>query len=317
MDTVIPGIGSVDFYICKKTDKPFRILQLTDTQIIDAAQCRYPTRLTPAEKAAYATEKMEENCFRYIRGAVEQTRPDLIILTGDIVYGEFDDSGRTLMAMIRFLDSLGVPWAPVFGNHDNESMMGIDWQCDQFTCAQNAIFCRGTVSGNSNYIIGIIDNGKLVRRLYLMDSHGCGTESGFRQDQLQWLEQTALDEPHVPSFLFCHIPPEEFAQAVQATAPDSTDTRGFIGESWEGWTSHGALARAMQAICCDGVFVGHYHKNSLNLCHNGIQWTFGLKTGTYDYHNSSQLGSTQITLSADGSTFSVSHQYSNQGISIT
>lgn len=317
MDTVIPGVNGMDFCICVDSDKPFRILQLTDTQIIDAAQCRYAARLTSVEKAAYATERMEENCFRYIRRAVERTRPHLIIFTGDIVYGEFDDSGRTLEAVIRFLDSLGVPWAPVFGNHDNESLKGIDWQCDQLTCARNTIFRRGAVSGNGNYTIGITSNGKLVRRLYLMDSHGCGTEPGFRQDQLQWMEQTAQKAPGVPTFLFCHIPPEEFVQAVRAAESDSGNSIGVIGENWEGWSTQDALAAAIRAICCDGVFVGHYHKNSLSVCYQGTRWTFGLKTGTYDYHDPEQLGSTLITLSADSRDFYVSHQYSNPGISMT
>lgn len=63
--------------------------------------------------------------------AVAQAYPDLIIITGDIVYGSFDDSGATLRWMCKLLDSFEIPWAPVFGNHDNESKMGVAWQCRQ------------------------------------------------------------------------------------------------------------------------------------------------------------------------------------------
>ena len=46
----------------------------------------------------------------------------------------------------------------------------------------------------------------------------------------------------------------------------------------------------------DGVFVGHCHANNTSVLWNGIRWTYGLKTGQYDYHTPGQLGGTLITL---------------------
>lgn len=71
-----------------------RILQLTDTQIINAKQRRYEERLSPIEKEKWDTNTMEANCFNYIRDTIKMTNPDLILLTGDIIYGEFDDDGH-------------------------------------------------------------------------------------------------------------------------------------------------------------------------------------------------------------------------------
>lgn len=49
------------------------------------------------------------------------------MIAGDIVYGEFDHDGSALLSFIEFMDSLGIPWAPVLGNHETESRMGTFW----------------------------------------------------------------------------------------------------------------------------------------------------------------------------------------------
>ena len=36
-------------------------------------------------------------------------------------------------------ESRAVSVAAVFGNHDNESMMGVEWQCEQFM--YNSTYC--------------------------------------------------------------------------------------------------------------------------------------------------------------------------------
>ena len=55
----------------------------------------------------------------------------------------------------------------------------------------------------------------------------------------------------------------------------------------------------------DAVFAGHCHANNTSVLWEGIRWTYGLKTGQYDYHTAGQLGGTLVTL-WDGD-FSVAH----------
>ena len=94
---------------------------------------RTADRLTASMIASWARGNIDKNCFNYIAELIENERPDLILLTGDIVYGEFDDSGIIWTRIIDFMDSFGIPWAPIFGNHDNESAKGVAWQCP-FIC---------------------------------------------------------------------------------------------------------------------------------------------------------------------------------------
>ena len=233
----------VDFVLEVESGRDVVILQLTDTQIIDPGQARTEERLgntTPlTEQSKYA------NCYRYIEDAVNKTNPDLILMTGDLVYGEFDDSGEILKGLISYMENLGIPWAPIFGNHDNESMMGVTWQCEQFEQAKNCLFKRNDLTGNGNYSIGIVQDGELIKTVFMMDSNGCTnaysdgygacnaageqltynegekikTEIGFGSDQIDWLEEKckfidAATGGTVGKLLAFHIPIAEFATAT-------------------------------------------------------------------------------------------------------
>ena len=67
-----------------------RILQITDTQIIDSTQCRTPDRLRPDEIAAWTPDRFDGQCGNHIRSLITQAHPDLLIMTGDIIYGSFE-----------------------------------------------------------------------------------------------------------------------------------------------------------------------------------------------------------------------------------
>ena len=56
------------------------------------------------------------------------------------------------------------------------------------------------------------------------------------------------------------------------------------------------------------IFAGHDHVNSSSLVYEGIRLTYGVKTGTYDYH--STQGGTLISISSEGG-FTVKHVCKN------
>ena len=124
--------GIVDFVVEVPVGKDPVVLQLTDTQIIDLAQARP----TSNRYDGWATDQVEELCYNHLTEVITATKPDLILLTGDIVFGEYDDAGTTLISLVNFMETFKTPWAPIFGNHDNESTKGVDWQCEQFENAQ-------------------------------------------------------------------------------------------------------------------------------------------------------------------------------------
>ena len=317
-DTVVfSPVNIPDFIVEVETGRDPVVLQLTDTQIIDAAQAR-PGR-GGLDYNFWATDQVEERCYDYITETIEATKPDFIILTGDIVYGEFDDSGSALLSLIDFMESFEIPWAPVFGNHDNESKKGVDWQCEQFENATYCLFEQKTLTGNGNYSVGITQGGVLKRVFYMLDSNGCAsasseslanghtkTSAGFGQDQIEWYteEIKAIKElsPDTKISFAYHIQQAIFSDAYKKygfnqsqqyqninidTLENKTEGDfGYIGRQLKGpWDTSYSVWNGMKALGVDSVFVGHEHCNSASVVYEGVRFQFGQKSSEYDRFN--------------------------------
>ena len=309
------------------TKENIKILQITDMQVIDSSQQRYEGRLCHAEYLKWLPDTKEKNLYRYIRELVFRTQPDMIIITGDITYGEFDDSGRSLEEFIAFMDSFEIPWAPVYGNHDNETYIGVEKQNGVYENSKYCLFKKGECFGNGNYSIAIKNKDELLRVICMMDSNGCGKlniPQGFRKDQLEWLKKTSHD-CDVPMFCCFHIPTADFEKAYLAAgyqqghdtsgewekyelSKDVVAKNGDFGKKDEPFYDFAdGIMDTLKESRVDGVFAGHYHKINLSVAHEGIRFTMGLKTGLYDYHDKEAMGGTLITISGKG--FSVKHEY--------
>ena len=307
-----------DFIVEVPVDKKPVVLQLSDTQIIDAGQTR-PGR-DGVYKDLWATDQIEERCYDYLTEVITATKPDFIIITGDVIYGEFDDSGSALLSFIEFMESFKTPWSPVFGNHDNESKKGVDWQCQQFENAQYCYFEQKNLTGNGNYSVAIAQGGVITRTFYLLDSNGCGNASdeslanghttkstGFMADQVQWYTEqiTELKKsvPNVKISFAYHIQQAIFATAYEKygfnqsekyqdinidTMEDAAESDfGYIGRQMKGpWDNNFAIYKGMKALGTDSIFVGHEHCNNSSVMYDGIRFQFGQKSSEYDRFNS-------------------------------
>lgn len=228
----------VDFTVEVESSRP-RVLQLSDTQIQDGAQIREGDLGDPD---ILSIEKVNQACYQYIETAIEKSQPDLILVTGDIVYGKYDDNGSVFKGLVDYIDSFEIPWAPVFGNHEAESKMGADWQCEQLENAEHCLFKQGDVSGNGNYTVGLIHNDELIRVYFMMDTHGNYAASeasktgknptysanGMQQDQLNWFAAKAdkikKTSPNTKLSMAFHIPLAVFNDAmIPYGAPEITD----------------------------------------------------------------------------------------------
>ena len=246
------------------------------------------------------------------------------------------------------MDSLQIPWAPLFGNHENETKMGVTWQCQQFEESPYCLFKRGNGSGNSDYSIGITQAGKLVKAIFMMDSNGCTyaykdpypsnyaevnngettynagekvkTTVGFAQDQVRWLKNHSSDideaypEDKISKIMATHIPIKEFRTLNEYVGQGELSSEGAFGamtRSSNCFESYG-LWNVLKMHHFDGVFVGHVHENSGSMVYDGIRLTYGLKTGTFDSYDDDKLGGTAITLDYENnSALNVEHVYYN------
>lgn len=321
-------------YFIETGTTDINILQLTDMQVIDSSQCRFDDRLGESEYNMWRPEFVEKRCYSYIREAIARTNPDLIILTGDLVYGEFDDSGKQFYAFADFMDSFGILWAPVFGNHDNETKTGIDHQCEILEKAENCLFMRGNTDGNGNYSITLTCNGKPFRTILMLDSHGCNHMApGIYDSQTEYCKLACAEIVEKygmlpPMFAGFHIATSNFLDAavqagydgygedekIYAIGEDIPAKNGDFGHKYQklgNINKDTSFFNFFVENGGDGIFCGHWHKINTSILYEGVRLTFGLKTGVYDFHDKNDIGSTLITLTGlQKGKFTVNHVYS-------
>ena len=307
-----------------------RILQLTDTQIVNPNSTT-ALRLTSDERGKY--RDLQLNVFAHMDKVVAETNPHLIILTGDNIYGEFDEDYSMLNALINKLDSYGIYWGFTYGNHDRESL--VSELTARYSASEYCLYANASESNEFYYSIALKQDGEAIRALYLMDTNSTASDSakddivkdpGMTAEQVNWFARTSAEiieksgYADLPASIFTHIPSTQVYEAAKKYGyPDTTeftaDKDGDFGcihyEVRENpWTLRRgvrwfALAKAANT---DTIFFGHQHENNASITYDGVRLTYGLKTGMYDSYEKGELGGTLIKL--NGSEATVEHVYS-------
>ena len=306
-NVIVPDTQLVDFIVEVPEGREPVILQLTDTQIIDSTGT--------GKWDFWAADKMGVECFDYITEIVNATNPDLILLTGDLVYGMYDNNGTSFEALIELMEGFDIPWAPVFGNHETESAKGIDWMCAQLEAAENCLFLQRELTGNGNYSVGIQQGDQLTRVFFMLDSNGCNSpsaesqtnthlknNSGFGADQIAWytaaINNIKVTSPETKISLAFHIPLQAMIDSF-ATYTEGNGTAfidrlenknegdfGYIGSERDSVIDKDyAIWNAIKALGVDSVFAGHMHTHSASIVYEGVRLQFGMKSSTYDKIN--------------------------------
>ena len=343
VDVVYDGI---DHVIQVPKGKDITILQLADTQAMLYEGIRKSFISSLDGKEHNTTQRFDQlagECFpegapkdmytrvwQYVEEGVQKTNPDVIVLTGDNIGGETDDKGELWLEMIDVLDSFEIPWIMVFGNHDPESNMGVDWQVEAVQNSKYGFMKDGDLeNGHSNYTVGIRQGKELKYVFYMLDTNGPAYHQwnkleglqtqnpnyddiqqsiGIFADQVAWInacnDKISAYAPDVPSMMFYHIPPIEVTTAEIE--------QGIHKENMGGFNTgvNAQFFEAAKAANCVGMFVGHQHKIAVSARYEGILITYGLKSGTGDYHDPEMLGTTKITISKEDNSFDVEYVFS-------
>ena len=182
----------------KKPDKDFKILNITDPQL--------------SNEEWADTHKNRAILTHTITELVKSAEPDLITVTGDLAWAGHDVAYD---ALADFLDSFGIPWAPIWGNHDNQGGAEyIDTVADRYLGHKYCIYEKGDPSiGNGNYVIAVEENGKTVSAILMIDSHDrMPYTDADGNEQISWAR---LTEPQMAWY-------REQITALQAMGCDDT-----------------------------------------------------------------------------------------------
>ena len=112
-----------------------------------------------------------------IKRAVADAKPDLIVLSGDIVCGDDNSTLFSIQRITDLMESFRIPWAPVFGNHDDEANCDLNYLADVMMTGPHCLMKKGDPSlGVGNYIVNVAEKEKngserIVESLFFIDSH--------------------------------------------------------------------------------------------------------------------------------------------------
>lgn len=216
----------------------------------------------------------------------------------------------------HMMESIGVPWAVVYGNHDTEvyayytrEQISDFYQNSGF---KHCLFQAGPedVDGCGNYFVNVKNSeGIITQSIILIDSHSY--KKGFYQDydnihgnQVEWYEREikkmdALNKAKKPdcemvkSLAFFHIPLTEYKDAyfewLNNGSKDTENVKyvyGIAGEKknvvYCGTGEDEMFETMLKLGSTKGVFTGHDHYNNFSLYYNGgegdnyIRLTYGM-----------------------------------------
>ena len=220
--------------------------------------------------------------------------PDLIVLTGDILSGAgCAYAADSLRQVIKIVEACEVPWAAVFGNHDDEGnadrheLMAV-MQESTLSLSQPG---PEDVPGVGNYVLPIQSSGTNTSAavLYFLDSGSAApTDIGgydwIRREQIAWYLQesgeiTAATGHPLPALAFFHIPIPEYDEVW--------DFHTCYGVKYENvcppQINTGFFAALHEAGDVMGTFVGHEHVNDFWGELHGIRLCYGRATGYNTY----------------------------------
>lgn len=260
--------------------------------------------------------------FAIMDKLVERTDPDLIVLPGDNVSGISTDI--LTLQLVSKMESYGVPWAPVFGNHDAEGNATLEWQGDRFEEAEHCLFDRGPTDlyGVGNYFVNIFEDGTPIYSLCFMDNgryidYGDRTaETYVDYAQIAWYKWNieglnAEFGTSVPSMSFSHFAFPEMREAVEKYGILSDDGRYVIPEDMgQGSCAYlpgaapvnSGFFETAKASGLTHAFFGHDHENDARITVDGVTLSYGLKTGPSPrpWNSAKEYGGTVITIGDGG-----------------
>ncbi len=271
-----------------REDGTFRILMISDIQ----------------ESANYDKRSLDS-----VNILIERAAPDLVILGGDNCFGPEVNSLGELKAFLDVftepMESRGIPWVHIFGNHDHDVPCDIE---DQQRLYESYPMCLsehtdGTVHGKSNFVKTIFDRSceKPVLNLWCLDSNGsvykCADQSIAGKlaecaerspdtliagvfdiiyfDQLMWYWNTSRELESkfgrkVPGLMCLHIAPHEFEAARRIASGGETVT-GFSERLDPAALNSGLFAAVLQRGDIHTIACAHTHNNDGEAQYCGIR----------------------------------------------
>lgn len=269
-------------------DGKFKIVQFTDVHYI-----------YQDPRSTVSIERINE--------VIDAEKPDLVIFTGDVIFGK--PAEESIRFVLQQVSDKKIPFAVVFGNHDDEQGLSRAQLFDIIKTIPYSITAdtKG-LSGVGNYILPVKsgDGKKDANLLYCFDSHAytgfkdVGGYDHIKFDQIAWYRESSRKYTQqnggspIPSLAFFHIPLPEYAQAASDETAILTGTRKE--KSCPPVLNSGMFVSMKEMGDVMATFVGHDHDDDYAVLWKGILLCYGRYTGGNTVYNNLPNGARVIEL---------------------
>lgn len=261
-----------------------------------------------------------------VERACETEKPDIVMLTGDIVTNceNAEDTKKMINALMNIFEVRNIPVAVTFGNHDSEegalSREDLMAYYNTFSCSVS-VDDGDALSGCGTYNIPVIssDGEKVKFNLWVFDS-GDYDENGHyscvKPDQIKWYNKTSdkLREDNngetINSLVFQHIIVGEIydvLEKIDSKKPyaykhlynedeyyrfdpqqiNYGTIREFPCPGYENYGQFNAMVEKGDVLA---MFTGHDHTNAFGVKYKGIDIVNSLSTRYIGLFHSTQCG---------------------------
>ena len=261
-----------------------------------------------------------------VERACDAQKPDIVMLTGDIVLNceDAEDTKKMINALMNIFDSRNIPVAVTFGNHDSEQGA---MSREELMAYYNTFSCSVSVddgealTGCGTYNIPVLssDSEGVKFNLWVFDSGDYDEEGRYncvKADQVDWYKSTseklAVDNggEKVNSLAFQHIIVGEIYDALLKSDKwqsyaykhlynedeyylfDSERVNyGTIRETpCPGYANDGQFEAMVEQGDVLAMFTGHDHTNAFGVEYKGIDIVNSLSTRYIGLFHSTQCG---------------------------
>lgn len=297
-------LSAQDIPLKFNNNKQFKIAQFTDTHF-------------------YIGGEKSPEVIENIKAVLDTEKPDLVILTGDIVTGDgkTHSSIKNWELITDLFIQEKIPYAVAFGNHDDEAEISRQDLLEYLSKRPHCLISDTegeVIEGVGNYVLPVYNQeGKPEKLIYCMDSRsysiagdrGIKGYGWFDRSQVNWFAETngewLTNHPDIQTLAFFHIPlPEyryafdhgEFKKGVRKEKECSPDINtGMFAEM------------ALQGNVL-GTFVGHDHNNNYVAQLYKIALCYGYFSGGNSYGKLPLNGARIILLEEGSRSFTTWHR---------
>ena len=289
------NLSAQEYKLQFNSENSFKIVQFTDTHF-------------------YKGGKSSQEVLDNIKAVMDAEKPDLVILTGDIVTGR--PTLQSWEILTELLISYQVPYAVTFGNHEDEAQMTREELLKYLSDRPYSIISDegdNQVAGIGNYVLPVYNQDGIAEKLlYCMDSRSYSLAKDlevegygwFDHSQIRWFAETneawLAKNQDVQSLLFFHIPLPEYSQAFE----HGEYRKGVrMEEECSPKINTGMFSEMVLQGNVLGSFVGHDHNNNYVAQLFNIALCYGYFSGGNSYGDLPLNGARVILLESGKRTF--------------